>query len=162
MGQAIMRICVIVISIMAMLASPALAGPLQIESNRLEVRHDSHLAIFTGNVHLTRDDLELWSNKLVAYYESDSSDIEKAEAFGEVRIRKAERHGTSDKAVMDNRKQTITLIGNARMEEESGWVQGSIIVHDIENNHTEVLQGETGRVKMRIDAKSDGLKQAQP
>ena len=157
-----MKICVLVIGMMAILASPALAGPLQIESNHLEVRHAKHQAIFTGNVHLVRDDFELWSNKLIAYYQENSSDIERAEAFGKVRIRKADKYGSSDKAVMDNLKQTVTLIDNAMMKEEDGWVRGSTIVHDLEGNHTEVLQGETGRVKMRLDAKSNGLKQAQP
>ena len=148
--------------VIMLLGSPALAGPLQIESNQLEIRHAKHQATFTGNVHLVRDDFELWSNKLIAYYQADSGEIERAEAYDHVRIRKADKHGSSDKAVLDNLKQTITLIGNARMEEEGGWVQGSTIVHDIESNQTEVLQGTTGRVKMRLDSKSDALKQAKP
>jgi len=135
----------------------ALAGPLQIESNRLEIQHARQQAIFTGDAHLIRDDFELWSDKLVAHYEAGSGGLEWAEAFGHVRMKKLDKRGSSDKAVLDNLKHTITLIGHAEMQQEDGAVRGSTIVHDLQADHTEVLQGETGRVKMRIDSEAGAL-----
>jgi len=143
-------------------AVPALAGPLQIESQRLEVRHASQQAIFTGNVHMTRDEFELWSDRLVAHYASKTGSLERAEAFGHVRMKKQDKRGASDKAVLDNLRHTITLIGHAEMQQEGGIVRGSTIVHDLKADHTEVLQGDTGRVKMRIDDDAKALHKGQP
>jgi len=136
----------------------ALAGPLQIESNQLDIQHARQRAIFTGDAHLIRDEFELWSDKLVAYYEAGSGRLERAEAFGHVRMKKLDKRGSSDKAVLDNLKQTITLIGHAEMQQEGDIVRGSTIVHDMQTDHTEVLQGETGRVKMRIDSEAEALR----
>jgi len=135
----------------------ALGGPLQIESERLEIQHAKHQATFTGHVHLVRDDFELWSDKLVAYYQANSGDIKLAKAFGRVRIRKQDKRGSSDKAILDNLKHVITLIGNAEMEQENGKVRGSTIVHSLDKGYTEVLQGRSGRVKMRLESEADTL-----
>lgn len=136
-----------------------LAGPMQIEANRLEVQNARQQATFTGNVHMTRDEFELWSDKLIAYYEAGGS-LKRAEAFGHVRMQKQDKRGSSDKAVLNNLKHTITLIGHAEMQQKGGTVRGSTIVHDMQNDHTEVLQGGTGRVKMRIDSEVEALKPA--
>ena len=139
-------------------AGQALAGPLQIESRRLEVRHDRQQAIFTGNVHMTRDEFELWSDRLVAHYAAKTGGLERAEAFGHVRMKKRDKRGASDRAVLDNRNHTITLIGHAEMQQKGGIVRGSTIVHDLRADRTDVLQGDSGRVNMRIDDDAKALR----
>jgi len=149
-----------VLAVFALLvcAGQALAGPLQIESHRLEVQHNRQQAIFTGNVHMTRDEFELWSDKLVAHYAPKTGSLEWAEAFGHVRMKKHDKRGASDKAVLDNVRQTITLIGHAEIQQQDSIVRGGTIVHDIRADHTEVLQDDTGRVNMRIDSDAEVLR----
>lgn len=134
--------------------SVARADTIQIESDHLEIQHADHTAFFTGNVHLTRGTFELFCNRLVAYYSKDGhSGVDKADAFGNVRMKQENKRGKSDKAKLDNRRQILTLIGHAEMEDPEGRVQGSTIVHNINTNETVVRQGETGRVQLHLDSK---------
>ncbi|HKJ83284.1 MAG TPA: lipopolysaccharide transport periplasmic protein LptA [Mariprofundaceae bacterium] len=130
------------------------AEPVQIESDHLEIRHAKRQAIFTGHVHLTRGTFELFCDRLVAYYSKDGhGGIDQANAFGHVRMKQENKRGKSDKARLDNRRQILTLIGHAEMEDPDGKVKGSTIIHHIKTNETVVRQGETGRVQMHLDSK---------
>lgn len=131
----------------------AWAEPIQIESDHLEIQHAKHEAFFTGHVHLTRGAFELFCDRLVAYYSKDGhGGIDRADAFGDVRMKQENKRGKSDKAKLDNKHHILTLIGHAEMADPEGRVQGSTIVHNINTNETVVREGETGRVKLHLDS----------
>jgi len=134
----------------------ALATTVTVQSDHLDIWEQKQEALFTGNVHLIREDFELYCDSLRAFYKTGSagSGIDHALATGNVRMIQSDKQGTSDSAVIDNRKQIVTLRGNAEMVQEGGRVSGETIVHDLAAKTTEVTQGKGGRVSLRIDEKS--------
>jgi len=134
---------------------PAWAGPVTVQADHLDIWHNKQQALFTGNVHLKRDDFELFCDKLEVFY-TRGSGIERAEATGHVRMQQGDRHGRADSAELDNKRQILTLSGHAEMEQPGGRIEGETIIHNIQKKTTEVRQGKEGRVKLRIDANSTG------
>jgi len=129
---------------------PAWAGSITVQADHMDVWHGKRQALFTGKVHLKRDDFELFCDKLKAFY-AEGSGIERAVATGHVRMRQGDKHGRSDKAELDNKHQILTLTGHAVMEQTGGHLEGEIIIHHIQEKTTEVRQGKGARVKLRID-----------
>jgi len=133
--------------------SVAQAETLTIQSNHLDVWHDKQQALFTGNVHLVRDDFDLQCDSLRVYYlsEKDGGGIDHAFASGHVHIIQGKKKGSADSVLMDNRNKTVTLKGHAIMEQTGGQIEGDTIVHDMTAKTTEVRQGKDGRVRLQID-----------
>ncbi|MDX8392678.1 MAG: LptA/OstA family protein [Mariprofundaceae bacterium] len=146
--------------VLMLIGTPAQAQTMTIQSNHLEIWHDKQQALFTGSVHLVRDDFELFCDSLRAFYtsEKDGGGIDHALATGHVRLIQGDKEGRADSAVIDNKKQIVTLKGHAIMQQEGGRIEGDIIVHDMVGKTTEVRQGENGRVRMRIDDASTASK----
>lgn len=138
------------------LAADAGATTVTVQSDHLDIWEQKQQALFTGNVHLVREDFELYCDSLRAYYSTGSGEggIDHAVATGHVRMIRGEKQGTADSAVIDNRKQIVTLRGNAVMVQEGGRVAGETIVHDLAAKSTEVLRSGNGRVSLRIDEKT--------
>lgn len=134
------------------------AATITIQSDHLDIWEGKHQALFTGHVHLVREDFELFCDKLRAFYRTGKGGggIDHAVATGHVRMIQGDKHGTADAAVIDNRKQLVTLRGHAVMEQGSSRVAGDTIVHNMITKTTEVIRGKTGRVKLRIDDKRAG------
>jgi len=135
------------------LSVTAWAATVTVQSDHLDIWEKKQEALFVGRVHLVREDFELFCDKLRAFYKNgkEGGGIDHALATGHVRMIQGEKKGTSDSAVIDNSRQIVTLRGNAVMEQEGGRVTGETIVHHLNSKSTEVLQGENGRVTLRID-----------
>jgi len=135
------------------LSVTAWAATVTVQSDHLDIWEQKQEALFVGRVHLVREDFELFCDRLRAFYKkgSEGGGIDHALATGHVRMIQGEKKGTSDSAVIDNSKQIVTLRGNAVMEQEGGRVTGETIVHHLNSKTTEVLQGDNGRVTLRID-----------
>ncbi|MDQ6959490.1 MAG: lipopolysaccharide transport periplasmic protein LptA [Mariprofundaceae bacterium] len=134
---------------------PAWAGPVTVQADHLDIWHGKKQALFAGNVHLKRDDFELFCDALRVFY-AEKSGIERGVATGHVRMQQGDKHGHADKAELDNKHQILTLTGHAVMEQPGGRIEGATIIHHIQEKTTEVRRGKGGRVKLRIDADSTG------
>ncbi|OIO69575.1 MAG: hypothetical protein COW19_06735 [Zetaproteobacteria bacterium CG12_big_fil_rev_8_21_14_0_65_55_1124] len=133
----------------------AQAATVTIKSDHLDIWEQKQEALFTGSVHLIREDFELFCDSLRAFYLSgkEGGGIDRAHAVGHVRMIQGGKKGTSDSAVIDNKKQIVTLTGHAVMEQDGGRVEGETIVHNLAAKTTEVLQGGDGRVTLHLDDK---------
>jgi len=145
---------VIFMLIIALLPSQLWAGAVKIEAGKMTIYHKKNQAIFTQNVHLTRDDFELYCDRLVAYY--TDKDLDRAEAFGHIRLRNGKVKGTSDNAVFNQSKGTVTLTGNAVLEQDGSHVEGDRIVHDMNSDQTVVTPAKGGRTHMTIESEGSG------
>jgi len=125
--------------------------PLTIEAAKLTILHKQNRATFTGDVHLTRGDFELFSDKLVAHYRDHS--LERAVATGHVRIRRQTMRGHSASATLNQAANTITLAGHAVLEQDGNVVKGETIIHDLKANSTRVQPAKHGRTEMIIQVK---------
>lgn len=130
------------------------AGTIQIESGNMTLFHKSNQVEFKQNVHLTRDEFELFSDRLVAYY--NDKDLERAEAFGNIKLNQGEVRGTADKAILNQKKNTLTLIGNAVLEQNGNRLEGETIIHDLSQEKTLVMPAKGGRTHMTIESNDDG------
>ncbi|MDQ6972789.1 MAG: LptA/OstA family protein [Mariprofundaceae bacterium] len=138
------------------------AATVTVQSDHLDIWEQKNEALFTGQVHLLREDFELFSDSLRVFYNKgeQGGGIDHALATGHVRMIQGDKKGSADSAVIDNKHQLVTLKGNAVMEQAGGRVQGETIVHDMAAKTTEVRQGAGGRVRLRIDdaqATPDGV-----
>ncbi len=137
-----------------LLATVAHAEPVEITSQSLAVNHARNQAEFKGGVHLIRDDFDLRCDRLVAYYNpGGKGELERAEAFGRVRMQQGGKRGASDKATYNQAKSTLILIGNASVEDKDGVIRGEKIIHNLQTRETRVLQGSAGgRVRMTLES----------
>ncbi len=95
--------------------------PIEIESDRLEVRDNDGTAIFTGNVQVVQGETTLRAGQMTVHYSnsgdggatpsSGSSDIERLEVEGTVYVRSATQVATGDRGTFDMRTDLLTLSG---------------------------------------------------
>jgi len=137
-----------------LLPAPLWAGTVQIEAGKMTLYHKKNQVVFSNNVHLTREDFELYCDRLVAYY--TDKNLDHADAFGHIRLRHGKAKGTADKAVLNQAGGTITLTGNASLEQDGNHVEGDQIVHDMNRNQTVVLPVKGGRTHMTIESGDSG------
>src|SRR5262249_408508 len=92
--------------------------PIQIESDRLEVRENEHTAIFSGNVAVVQGPTLLKSGKLIVHYAPDSgsattgtAQIERLEVEDTVYVKSDDQIATGDKGSFDMKTEMLTLTG---------------------------------------------------
>ncbi len=141
---------IILMLLVGLLPVQSWAGTVQIEAEKMTIYHKTNKAVFTSKVHLTRDDFELFCDRLVVYYTDKA--LDRAEAFGNIRLRHGKARGTSDKAVFNQSKGTLTLIGNAVLKQGANRIEGEQIVHDMNSDKTVVLPAQGGRTHMTIES----------
>ncbi|MGB8818146.1 MAG: LptA/OstA family protein [Rhizobiaceae bacterium] len=93
--------------------------PIQIESDRLDVREADSVAEFTGNVSVVQDKTLLKAGKLIVYYVKDggsaatgSSAIDRLEVSGKVYVKSETQVATGDTGAFDMKSQVLVLSGS--------------------------------------------------
>ncbi|HTY88590.1 MAG TPA: LptA/OstA family protein [Candidatus Acidoferrum sp.] len=121
-------------------------GPTIITSDTADFDLSGHEATYRGHVRVDDPQMKLVCEKLVADVPSEGGHVNHIVAETNVVIdfldnRGNTNHATSDKAVYVYTEQggvtneTVTLTGNAQMENTNGWLTGEPIVWDRQNNH---------------------------
>jgi len=92
--------------------------PIQIESDRLEVREAENVAIFSGNVSVVQGNTLLKSGKMTVYYAkgggsatTGSANIERLEVDGKVYVKSENQVATGDRGIFDMKTEILTLSG---------------------------------------------------
>lgn len=92
--------------------------PIQIESDRLEVREQESKAIFSGNVSVVQGPTLLKAGSLIVYYVSGtgsattgSAAIDRLEVEGKVYVKSDDQIATGDKGTFDMKTEVLTLTG---------------------------------------------------
>lgn len=94
--------------------------PIQIESDKLEVRESDSVAIFTGNVSVTQGETVMKSGRMTVYYAKDgggsaatgSANIDKLEVDDKVYVKSNNQVATGDKGIFDMKTEVLVLSGN--------------------------------------------------
>jgi len=147
-----MMIRVFSLALMMLAASMAHAGPLHIESRHMLLDHKASQVEFAGEVLLTRDDFRLQCDKLIAHYVQGRQKLEKAEAYGHVRMQQGNVHGEANEALLDQSKGTLTLKGDAFIEQNGSRIEGQTITHNMNQQQTTVTPDEHGRTRMILES----------
>ena len=138
-------------------ASLVEAGPLRITSESLSVDNAKNRAEFSSTVRLTKDDFELKCDRLVTFYKQQAGgELEQAEAYGNVSMQQGEKHGSSNEAIYKQFEGILILIGDAKVEDPEGTIEGEKIVHNLRTTATRIQQGDSGeRVHLTFETEND-------
>lgn len=92
--------------------------PIQIESDKLEVRESENLAIFTGNVNVTQGPTLMKSGKMTVYYAKDggsaatgSAKIDRLEVDDKVYVKSDKQVATGDRGTFDMKTEVLVMSG---------------------------------------------------
>lgn len=93
--------------------------PIQIESDKLEVREKESVAIFTGNVAVTQGTTLLKAGKMTVYYvnkgegsaTTGSADIDRLEVDDKVYLKSDTQVATGDRGTFDMKTEILVLSG---------------------------------------------------
>jgi lipopolysaccharide export system protein LptA len=141
--------------------------PIQIESDKLEVRDADGLAIFTGNVSVVQGDTLLKSGKMTVHYMkkdgeespsvTGSSQIERMEVDGKVYVKTKSQVATGDAGTFDMVRQVMTLTGSeVVLTDGPNVIVGCKLLVEMETGAAK-LDGcgkGVGRVKMLLTPQS--------
>ena len=147
--------------------------PTQIEANRMSADDTKRMNIFEGNVVLTKGTIAVRADRIVV--RQDAEGFQHTTATGTpVRFKQRQdpkegekvglwMDGEANRVEIDDRKQTIELFENARVNRGGDQVAGNYIFVDQRSDFFSVSAGKgapQGRVKAVIQPKSapDGKK----
>ncbi|MBN9039147.1 MAG: LPS ABC transporter substrate-binding protein LptA [Rhizobiales bacterium] len=136
-------------------------GPIEIESDKLEVRDHDNIAIFTGNVQLVQGKLLLKTVKMTVYYKnsggggSDNAQVDHMEAEGKVYIKQNDQVATGDQGTYDMGTGVLVLTGKeVVLTQGDNVVVGCKFVSNSKTGQSKLdgcgKGGDSGRIKMLL------------
>ncbi|MFC5038956.1 LptA/OstA family protein [Tianweitania sediminis] len=148
--------------------------PISIESDKLEVRDNDRMAIFTGNVSVAQGQTLMKAGKMTVYYvgqatdaagstqastggaaAAGSGDIERIEVDGKVYVKSESQVATGDRASFDMRSEVLTLSGKeVVLTEGENVIVGCKLTVQMKTGQAQLDgcggTGTGGRVKMLL------------
>ncbi len=122
--------------------------PIVIKSNELQADTKARIATFVGKVVAKQADITIHTDRLVVRYAENGGDVEKVEAFGNVRIVQDNRIGTAQHAVYHTKDGKIILTGSPNVIQGKDKVSGNEITYFVNEEKSVV----TGTSKTRVEA----------
>jgi lipopolysaccharide export system protein LptA len=121
--------------------------PIQIESDRLEVREKENIAIFSGNVSVVQGPTLLKAGKLTVYYAKDaggsaatgSAAIDKLQVDGKVYVKSDNQVATGDNGTFDMKSEILVLSGKeVVLSEGTNMLKGCKLTVDMKTGQANV------------------------
>lgn len=142
--------------------------PVKITSEVMTYSRDGDQVVFTGSVHVIRQDVQMWSDRLTVLLEKkdgtapaaqavadEQGSIKRIIAQGNVRIKADNgRSGTCGKATYEADKELLTMEDDPVLMEGANKIQGEVIRLFIRENRSEVIGGK-GRVEAIFNTRGD-------
>lgn len=140
-------------------------SPIEIVSDRLEVRELDKTAVFTGNVSLVQDTFLLRTVRMVVHYigsddgslSGGATQVERIEAEGKVYIKSDEQVATGDRGTFEMATGIMVLTGKeVVLTEGDNVVVGCKLTMNTKSGESQVdgCGRETGRVRMLLQPES--------
>jgi lipopolysaccharide export system protein LptA len=140
--------------------------PIEIESDKLEVREADNVAVFSGNVSVTQGPTLLKSGRMTVHYAdgggsatTGSADIERLEVDGQVYIKSDSQVATGDRGTFDMATEVMVLTGDeVVLSEGENVIVGCKLTVEMKTGQAQ-LDGcgggeQGGRVKMLLQPQS--------
>lgn len=141
--------------------------PTRVTAERLTYSQDGNNAVFEGEVHVTRQDIELWADRIeveflpsgkgrpnmgnegMAFATGEgATQIRKIVATGNVRLQRGQSTGRCRKATYLAQENMIILEGDPILQEGKSTLQGKEIRIYIGENRSEVIGSSRRPVEM--------------
>ncbi len=145
------------------------AEPIKISADRLTINSDANWAEFTGNVIAVQGKTTIAAERLRIYYKEKAEDtgdagprnggeLEKIEAYGNVRITMDNRLAVTPKAVYSTADQTLTLEGEgSRLQSGRDTITGKRIVFSRQKGSITVTGSPGKQVEAVIYSEKEAL-----
>lgn len=133
--------------------------PIDIVADRLEADDAAGQVKFVGHVVATQGDATLYSHQMVFFLQPKSREVERVEAFGDVRIVQGDRVATGQKGIFYRPEGRIVLTGDPKVHQGQDWVAGEEIVVFLNQQRSIVRSGEKARVKATFHPKEEKAKE---
>lgn len=136
-------------------------SPIQIESDKLEIKDPESKAIFTGNVKVVQGTTTLQAGNMVVFYKkgggaisSGNADIDRIEVSQKVFLQSGTQQATADTGEFNMSAQTLVLKGKqVVLSEGKNVFTGCQLNVQMATGEAE-LQACGGRVQIQLDPKS--------
>jgi len=125
-------------------------APIDITSDTVEGSQKDNTVTFNGNVIAKQEDITLYANKMVVYYNPDTKKLKEIMALGNVRIVQLDRRATSQKASFEQDAAKVTLEGEAVLREGENVIRGERIIYYVDEQRSVVEAAKGGRVTTTI------------
>ena len=126
------------------------ANQIKIISDKLEIMRSESISIFSGNVHATEDNLEIWSEKLIVTSSKDENEIKEINAHGNVKILREELSINGDKARYDPIRNKLLVFGKVEVLQNQSTILCDKIIVDLENSSSIMSSDSNKRVEALI------------
>lgn len=131
--------------------------PIQIESDKLEVREAENMAVFSGNVTVTQAPTVLKAGRMTVYYAKDggsaatgSANIDRLEVDGKVYVKSDKQVATGDHGNFDMKTEVLILSGKpVVLSEGANVLSGCKLTVQMKTGRAQV--DGCGRVTMKIE-----------
>ena len=130
--------------------------PVEVSADSLEIDQDNGVAVFTGNVVITQDDLKLTAPKVRITYDSaegGSGDVEHMHATGGVTMISPEEVVEAREAVFSVVDDTVVMTGDVIMTQGDNAIAGERLDADLDAG-TGVLTGGVRMIFTQDDKES--------
>lgn len=136
--------------------------PIQIESDRLDVREADSVAEFNGNVSVAQDKTLLKAGKLIVYYAktggsaaTGSAAIDRLEVSGKVYVKSETQVATGDSGTFDMKSQVLVLSGEkVVLSEGKNVAVGCKLTVQMQSGRARLESCKNGRVSIVLDPKN--------
>lgn len=137
-------------------------SPVEVTSDMLEVFQEKNIAVFSGNVIATQDNLSMNSAKMTVHYKREQdftgethNRISKIEAEGNLILKTPKEKASGDKGDFDIIKGVITITGNVELKSGENVIKGNKFVYDVNTGQSKIISGtnksggknDSGRVR---------------
>ncbi|MEO6394594.1 MAG: LptA/OstA family protein [Devosia sp.] len=140
-------LAVLVIVLSALIGVALAATPVEISADQFAVEESVKKATFSGNVVVKREGLTLWAGKVVVDYgDGGPSNIVSFVASGGVRLKTPDQTASGDRAEFNPKTQLLKLVGNVKITNASGTLEGPQLVLDLARGTTTFSSSGNGRV----------------
>jgi len=125
-------------------------SPIDMTSDTVEANQKQSTVTFKGNVVAKQEDITLYANTLVIYYDPDAKGIKTLVAMGNVRIIQLDRRATGQKVTFRQEDDQVILEGEAVLREGENVIRGDRVICFIDEDRCVVEGGKGGRVSTTI------------
>ncbi|MGA1867029.1 MAG: lipopolysaccharide transport periplasmic protein LptA [bacterium] len=124
--------------------------PITITSHQVEIDNKKKVALYSGNVLVSKGELSMTAQKVEIYFGDKEGELTLIKATREVHINWKEYEAHADVCIYNNQTQEITLSGNPEIKQGGNWVKGESITYLLSEERVIVK----GSVETIIDKKS--------
>ena len=139
---------IIVINLLLVINS--YSNELKITSENLEVDRENKITVFLGEDVYKRQDIKIWSDKLIVKFDDMENDIEQLNAENSVKIIKEEITATGDIGLYYPKSEILNLLGNVEVIENNNYVKCDELYLDIKNSTSIMKSNSSNRVEAYI------------